>query len=101
MNYSKSSRVKKSRRNFREGSTMREKHKCLPRYLIRLCSDKAAFEVKFSQKLRLDMSSIKKAFGTSKHYEILVYTPHITTLKSKIGVEITFSKDGRTLIKNF
>jgi len=71
-----------------------------PRYFVRLCSDKAAFEVKFSQKLRLDMSSVKKAFENSKRYEIILYTPHIMVLKSGKEAEITFSKDKRMLIKN-
>jgi len=79
---------------------VKEKKECSPRYFIRLCSDKAAFEVKFGQKLRLDMSSVKEAFEDSKHYEIILYTPHMMILKSGKEAEITFSKDGRLLIKN-
>jgi len=78
---------------------MKEKQERLPRYFIRLCSDKAAFEVKFSQKPRLDMESLKKAFQASEQYEITLYTPHIMILKNRMGTEITFSKDGRMLIK--
>ena len=79
---------------------MKKKKEYSPRYFVRLCSDKAAFEVKFSQKLRLDMSSVKKAFEDSKRYEIILYTPHIMILKSGKEAEITFSKDERMLIKN-
>lgn len=79
---------------------MKKKKEYSPRYFIKLCSDKAAFEVKFSQKLRLDMPSVKKAFEDSKRYEIILYTPYIMILKSGKETEITFSKDERMLIKN-
>lgn len=79
---------------------MKKKEEYFPRYFVRLCSDKAAFEVKFSQKLRLDMSSVKKTFEDLKRYEVILYTPHIMVLKSGKEAEITFSKDGRMLIKN-
>lgn len=79
---------------------VKKKKEYSPRYFVRLCSDKAAFEVKFSQKLRLDMPSVKKAFEDSKRYEIILYTPQIMVLKSGKEVEITFSKDERMLIKN-
>ena len=77
-----------------------KKKEYFPRYFVKLCSDKAAFEVKFSQKLRLDMPSVKKAFEDSKRYEIILYTPYIMILKSGKETEITFSKDERMLIKN-
>jgi len=79
---------------------VKKKKEYFPRYFVKLCSDKAAFEVKFSQKLRLDMPSVKKAFEDSKRYEIILYTPHIMILKSGKEAEITFSKDERMLIKN-
>jgi len=79
---------------------VKKKKEYFPRYFVKLCSDKAAFEVKFSQKLRLDMPSVKKAFEDSKRYEIILYTPYIMILKSGKETEITFSKDERMLIKN-
>jgi hypothetical protein len=79
---------------------MGKESKTLPRYLIKLCSDKAAFEVKFSQKLRLNMESIKKTLESSKGFEIVMYTPPIVILRSVAGVEVTLSKEGRILIKN-
>jgi len=45
------------------------------------------------------MESLKKAFQASEQYEITLYTPHIMILKNRMGTEITFSKDGRMLIK--
>jgi hypothetical protein len=78
---------------------MQDKNERLPQYLIRLCSDKAAFEVKFSQRLRLNMETVKKVFETSEHCEIMLYTPHIIILKHKTGAEVTFSREGRILIK--
>lgn len=78
---------------------MKGKRVFIPSYLIRLCADKAAFEVKFPKKLCLNMESVKKAVETSKRYEMMLYTPYIIILKDKRGPEITFSKDGRMLIK--
>lgn len=78
---------------------IKDKQRFLPRYTVRLCSDKAAFEVKLHRRLRLDLESVKEATEDSEDYEVTMYTPHILILRSRTGVEITLSRDGRMLIK--
>jgi hypothetical protein len=46
------------------------------------------------------MKEMRRLFEDIKDHEIIVYTPHIMILKSRRGAEVTFSKDGRMLIKN-
>jgi len=67
-------------------------------FFIRLCSDKAAFEVQVKQKMLFRMDAVKKLFETAENHEIIVYTPHIMVFRSR-GAEVTLSKDGRILIK--
>ncbi len=78
---------------------MNKKREDYPSYFVKLCTGKAAYEAKFSQNLRFDMSSVKKAFEDSKRYQIMLFTPHLIILKNAGRSEITFSKDGRMLIK--
>jgi hypothetical protein len=66
--------------------------------LVKLCSDKAAFEARPARKLFLSMDRTKRTLEKSKKHEIVVYTPHMLILR--IGkVETTLSRDGRMLIK--
>lgn len=78
---------------------MKKKRENHPSYFVKLCADKAAYEAKFSQNLRFDMSSVKKAFEDSKRFQIVLFTPHLIILKDARRPEITLSKDGRMLIK--
>lgn len=78
---------------------MKKKRKNHPSYFVKLCKGKAAYEAKFSQNLRFDMSSVKKAFDDSKRYRIVLFTPHLIIIEDAGRSEITFSKDGRMLIK--
>lgn len=68
-------------------------------FFVKLCSDKAAYEVKFQRKIHFAMNRLKQLFEATEGYELVVYTPHITIIKSCKGTEVTFSKDGRILIK--
>lgn len=68
--------------------------------LIKLCSDKAAYEARPRRRIFFNMKEMRRLFEDIKDHEIIVYTPHIMILKSRRGAEVTFSKDGRMLIKN-
>ncbi len=68
-------------------------------FYIKLCSDKAAYEVKLQRKIDLPMEHLKHLFETTKRYEIVMYTPYITVIRNRHGAEVTLSKDGRILIK--
>jgi hypothetical protein len=68
--------------------------------LVKLCSDKAAYEARPQRKVSFNMNKLQKLFETVDNYQILMYTPYIIVLKSKGGSEVTFSEDGRMLLKN-
>ena len=65
---------------------------------VKLCSDKAAFEVRTKQGLSLNMDEVKRRLQESAEHKIIVHTPHIVILKSG-NAETTLSRDGRMLIK--
>lgn len=66
--------------------------------LVKLCSDKAAFEVRPVSKLPLNIDEIKRVLEESLEHEILVHTSHMVILRSG-RAETTLSRDGRMLIK--
>lgn len=78
---------------------MKREQKSPPPLLIKLCSDKAAFEVLTQRRIRFDMDGVKRLFEGKGNYEILVHTPYIMVLKDPKGVEVTLSENGRMLIK--
>jgi len=78
---------------------MQNEHRSMIPFFVKLCSDKAAYEVKFQRKIYFAMDRLKQLFETTEKYEQVVYTPHITIIRSRKGAEVTFSKDGRILIK--
>jgi hypothetical protein len=64
----------------------------------KLCSDKAAFEVRTKRRLSLNMNEVKRTLEESEEHKIVVYTPHMVILRSG-SAETTLSRDGRMLIK--
>jgi len=67
--------------------------------LIRLCSEKTAFEARTQQRIRFNMDEVKRLFEAISGYEIVVHTPYIMVLKSQRETEVTLSSNGRMLIK--
>lgn len=67
-------------------------------FTVKLCSDKAAFEIKMQRKVSLSMNNLERFLSSMKENEIIVNTPHILIFRSK-GAEVTISRDGRMLIK--
>lgn len=65
--------------------------------IVKLCSDKAAFEAKPIKTLSINMHIAKQKLETSGQ-KILIYTPHMIILRNN-KAETTLSKDGRMLIK--
>jgi len=66
--------------------------------IVKLCSDNAAFEVRTTRRLTLNMDEVKRTLEESGEHKISVYTPHIVILRSG-SAETTLSRDGRMLIK--
>jgi ArsR family metal-binding transcriptional regulator len=67
-------------------------------FVVKLCSDKAAFEVKIQRKISFNMTDLERLLRSLKENEIIVNTPHILIFRSK-GAEVTLSRNGRMLIK--
>jgi hypothetical protein len=76
---------------------MSEDEKFVPIF-VKLCNDKAAYEVLIQRKIAFNLEKVKKLLEASGNYQILVDTPHMIILSSS-RAETTFSKDGRMLIK--
>jgi len=77
---------------------MNNEEKSLISLSVKLCSDKAAFEVRIQRKLFFNMDKVRQLFEVCHDHEIVVYTPQVIILRSG-RAETTFSKDGRMLIK--
>ncbi|MCZ2856328.1 MAG: hypothetical protein O2U62_04485 [Candidatus Bathyarchaeota archaeon] len=67
-------------------------------FSVRLCSDKAAFEVKIRQNIHFNMTNFESLLKSMDETEIIADTPHIIIFRSK-GAEVTLSRNGRMLIK--
>lgn len=81
-----------------EKLTKSHRNEVLPRLIVRLCSDRSAFEARPMKQLTLDMSKVALALEQCGLYKIVVSTPHIIIVKSS-KAETTLSRDGRMLIK--
>jgi transcription antitermination factor NusA-like protein len=68
-------------------------------FFVKLCSDKAAYEARLKRQISFNLLHVKQLFEATGDYQILVDTPHILILKNLRGNEVTFSKDGRIIIK--
>ena len=66
---------------------------------VKLCSDRAAFEARLQKRVHFSMDRLKQLLEAENGHKILVYTPHIMVIKSCREAEITFSRDGRMLIR--
>jgi len=67
-------------------------------FFVKLCLDKASFEVRMQRKVFFNMDKMRQLFEKSHDSEIVVYTPHMIILRSG-RAETTLSRDGRMLIK--
>jgi len=74
-----------------------KKRQSMP-FFIRLCSDKAAFEVRIQRKISFNMVDLEQLLRSVKENEIIVDTPHILIFRTKLA-EVTLSSNGRMLIK--
>jgi len=77
---------------------VKNKEKSLIPFSVKLCSDKAAFEVRTQRKVFFNLPKVRQLFEACHDFEILVYTPHMIILRSG-RAETTLSRDGRMLIK--
>jgi len=67
-------------------------------FSVKLCSDKAAYEIRIQRKVLFNLEKVRQLFETRHDFEVVVYTPQMIILRIG-GAEITLSRDGRMLIK--
>ncbi len=77
---------------------MPHRNKAEPRLIVKLCSDRSAFEARPMKQLTLDLGKVKLTLEQYGRHEIVVDTPHIIIVRSG-DAETTLSRDGRMLIK--
>jgi hypothetical protein len=67
-------------------------------FSVRLCSDKAAFEIRIQRKITFDMAKLESLLKSRKESVIIVSTPHILVFRTG-EAEVTLSRNGRMLVK--
>ncbi|MHA1965457.1 MAG: hypothetical protein ACW97G_12830 [Candidatus Thorarchaeota archaeon] len=70
-------------------------------YVIKLCSDGAAFEVKSKNRVKLDLASLSEELATLMKMKIRVSLPVILILEDDDGRSITIYPSGRLLLRKF
>ena len=75
-----------------------DKNKPNPSFILKLCSDKAAFEARPTRTMSIDLNDARQKLEASTHNKTLVTTPHMIILRNN-NAETTLSRDGRMLIK--
>ena len=69
-------------------------------FMIRLCSDHAAYEAVPKRRLSLDMVALKQRIEEGFDWKVVVHTPQFLIMKRDDGVEVTIVDDGRMIIRN-
>ncbi|MFW9809761.1 MAG: hypothetical protein ACFFE6_10330 [Candidatus Thorarchaeota archaeon] len=70
-------------------------------FIVKLCSDGAAFEVKPKQRTKLNLTSISEEFASVTGMRIRVSLPVILILEGEDGQSITVYPSGRLLFRKF
>lgn len=69
-------------------------------FMIRLCSDRAAYEAVPKKRFKVDIASLRVSLERSGDYEIAVCTPQLIVVKRRDATEVTIVDDGRMIIRN-
>jgi hypothetical protein len=70
-------------------------------FIIKLCSDGVAFEVKSKDRVKLDLVSVDEELATLMEMKIRVSLPVILILEGDDGRSITIYPSGRLLLRKF
>ncbi|MHA2353130.1 MAG: hypothetical protein ACXAC0_05185 [Candidatus Thorarchaeota archaeon] len=70
-------------------------------FIIKLCSDGAAFEVKSKKRVKLDLPSVSEELAMLMGMTIRVSLPVILILEGEDGRSITTYPSGRLLLRKF
>ena len=69
-------------------------------FIIRLCSDRAAYEAVPKRRLRVDISALRVSLERRGDCEITLWTPQFMVIKRRDAAEVTIVDDGRMIIRN-
>jgi len=69
-------------------------------FMIRLCSDKAAYEAVPKKRLKVDLMKVKRSLEHGGDSEIVLWTPQLMVVRKRDATEITIVDDGRLIIRN-
>lgn len=70
-------------------------------FIIKLCSDGAAYEVKSKKKVKINLLSVSEELATLIGMKIRVSLPAILILEGEDGRSITVYPSGRLLLRKF
>jgi hypothetical protein len=68
-----------------------------PFFMIRLCSNEAAYEVKPMRSMRLDLHRLKGSY--LNEIEVVFQTTPVAVLRVQSGVEVTITRSGKLIIR--
>ena len=69
-------------------------------FMIRLCSDHAAYEAVPIKRLRVDIASLKVLLERMGDCEVTLWTPQFMVIRRRDASEVTIIDDGRMIIRN-
>jgi len=69
-------------------------------FMIRLCSDKAAYEAVPRTRFKVDLARLRRSLERTRNCEITLWTPQLMVTKQADATEITIVDDGRLIIRN-
>ena len=69
-------------------------------FVIRLCSDKAAYEAVPRTRLKVDLTRLRRSLEGCGECEMTFWTRQLMVVKQRDATEITIVDDGRLIIRN-
>jgi hypothetical protein len=69
-------------------------------FIVRLCSDKAAYEAVPRNRVKVDLARLRHSLERGGNCETTLWTPQLMVVKRRDTTEITFVDDGRLIIRN-
>jgi hypothetical protein len=69
-------------------------------FVVRLCSDKAAYEAVPRTRLKVDLTRLRRSLEGCGECEITFWTRQLMVVKQRDATEITIVDDGRLIIRN-
>jgi hypothetical protein len=69
-------------------------------FIIRLCSDKAAYEAVPTSRFKVDLARLRRCLERGGDCETTLWTPQLMVVKQSDAIEVTIVDDGRLIIRN-